>query len=299
MFEKILGKKQKINGFDGIKEYEKFKQDFEDKELELLVLTKIDRCGGTIVGNYILPSFDFYAAIDIKTGEFFGEAGRLVWMIKNEPKRGSWGYEIKELTIYQVRVRKCIPKELGEYLSPIVNNRYMLLEILDENVAHPKLDEIKHKKEEKISFKDDVLGEFILDREFSWFEGDIDWLGNPCTIYLETDEEDGETADKAFEVLKELYYNIKQWDNKLREFAAEELTALANDWQDDADREDADGVAEITKEEFAKRIGLSEVTISPEGDMTIYFYDDEMFWGHSIVLDANINGEIDSADIAG
>ena len=46
-------------------------------------------------------------------------------------------------------------------------------------------------------------------------------------------------------------------------FAAEELTELANDWLSDSE-DFEEGGTEITKEAFAKRIGISEMTISPD-----------------------------------
>lgn len=44
------------------------------------------------------------------------------------------------------------------------------------------------------------LGSFVLDREFSWFEGIVNWNGVKVNAYLETDEEDGNTAKQAMKV---------------------------------------------------------------------------------------------------
>ena len=46
------------------------------------------------------------------------------------------------------------------------------------------------------------LGSFVLDREFSWFEGIVNWNGVEANVYLKTDEEDGDTAEQAMKVLK-------------------------------------------------------------------------------------------------
>ena len=48
---------------------------------------------------------------------------------------------------------------------------------------------------------------------------------------MKTDEEDGDTAEQAMKVLKELVDNIVDNDNKYRAFAAQELTELANEWR--------------------------------------------------------------------
>ena len=194
-------------------------------------------------------------------------------------------------------------------MSPAMNNRYMLLEILEENVQHPELLQLQEYYKTPVILENET-GKFTLDREFSWFSGTVDWFGYEFNICLETDEDNGDTADKSFEVLKELYENRSDWNEKLKNFAADKLLENANDWlQDELADEDADNPLknddsankpeEITKESFMERIWLESIVISPEGDITCYYYDDDMFWGHTIEVDANISGEIDDAYIAG
>ena len=133
-----------------------------------------------------------------------------------------------------------------------------------------------------------------MDREFSWFEGSINWNGVEANVYLETDEEDGDTAEQAMAVLKSVIENIVDNDNKYREFAAQELTGLANEWLSESDESD---VEEITQETFAKRMEISEVTVSPDGSLSLIYHDDDMFWGHIIEIVVEPNGEIISANI--
>lgn len=140
------------------------------------------------------------------------------------------------------------------------------------------------------------LGSFVLDREFSWFEGIVNWNGTEANVYLETDEEDGDTAEQAMKVLKKVVDNIVDNDTKYREFAAQELTELANEWMDESDEIDAE---EITKEIFAKRMEISEITVSPDGSLSLFYNDDDMFLGHAIEIEIEPNGEIISANIAG
>lgn len=105
----------------------------------------------------------------------------------------------------------------------------------------------------------------MLNRQYSWFEGTIDWLGIQCSVSLETDEEDGETAVKAYAHLQELHKNMKERDEKFRRFATGELWELANDWYEDDDEDDGE----------------------------------DMFTDHAIEIDADINGELKSANIVG
>mgnify|MGYP000600442602 FL=1 len=82
-----------------------------------------------------------------------------------------------------------------------MNNRYMLIRVLEENASNEKLEALKEHYSKPISTENE-LGTFVLDREFSWFEGSINWNGVEANVYLETDEEDGDTAEQAMAVLK-------------------------------------------------------------------------------------------------
>ena len=97
-------------------------------------------------------------------------------------------------------------------------------------------------------------------------------------------------------VLKKVLDNIVENDTKYREFAAQELTELANEWMDASDEIDAE---EITKEIFMKRMEMSEITVSSDGSLSLFFNDDDMFWGHAIEIEVKPNGKIISANIAG
>ena len=55
----------------------------------------------------------------------------------------------------------------------------------------------------------------------------------------------------------------------------------------------------ITEEDFARRIVISMIAIEADGSITGYDDDDDLFWGHTIVVSINQNGEMTDADIAG
>lgn len=284
-----------------------FEKKFDAEIFDMLVLTKESVYGAACEKNMLKPSVDFVASVNLDTDEFSQEKGRLEWLIENTPDRKGWGYNFKEFQIYHMKVRKNIPIELEPYMSKTVNNCYMVVDLVEENVSEPRLDAIKEHLVKPVIIEDKTLGTFQLNRHFSWFEGSINWLEKKCDVSLYTDEEDGETAEKSFAVLRKLYENLQDWDDKFRKYAAEELTELANEWYDDDDEskyededfdEDEDEIF-ITEEDFIKRISIGELVISADGNLTLYYNDDDMFYGHTIEIDANINGEIRSADIAG
>ena len=97
--------------------------------------------------------------------------------------------------------------------------------------------------------------------------------------------------------------SLGEWDQKFRVFAAQNLTEDANDWQDegcdDGEEESAEASAAITEEVFAGRITISEFSINAEGSYEVYYDDDDMFWGHVIIVDGSADGEMEDAYIAG
>lgn len=283
---------------------EEFEKRFEDKITDMLVLIKAPAGGAAIVGDMLRPSVEFIASVNTQTGEFSRETGRLEWMIKNSKLRIGWGYDFRQYQICHIQARKNIPIPLEPYMRKTRNNCYMVVKVLEGNASEPRLDALREHIMQPVSIVDDMLGTFELNRRFSWFEGTIDWLGDQCRVSLQTDEEDGETAEKAFAHLKNLTENRKEWDDRFRLFATKALWELANEWYEcddeelDGEDEDAD-IIYITKEQFFHRISIISITVCPSGRLTLYYDADDMFTDHAIEIDANINGDMKRADIVG
>lgn len=275
-----------------MKQLEKFEKGFSDKEIEILVLTNESVKGAAVMGDMLKPSVKFIASVNLENGEFSEDKGYLEWMIEKDRTGNGWGFDFRQFEIYHLRVRKCIPENKRSAINDIFNNCYMVLEVIDDGATDSRLEELGELMSKPVIISDDKLGTFTLERDYSWFSGEIQWLGEDCMVFLETDEEDGDTAEDSLASLKKIYEDLENWDNRLRVFAAEKLTDLANDWQDDED-------SVITEESFAKRITIGELSIAPDGYLTLYFDDDDMFYGHSIEITADINGEISDANIVG
>ncbi len=276
-------------------ELQEYENQFKEEVLDLLILTKTSTNGGAVVGDYVRPGVYFVAAVNLQTGELSHETGLLSWMV--ERKRKDWGYEFHQFEIYHIQARKSIPIVLKPDNPTIWNSRYLLLKVVKETVSEPRLDAIREHLKKPIIISD-AIGTFELNRQFSCFEGTIDWLGEQCDVCLETNEEDGDTMEKAMHTLHMLYTDLTGWDARLRAYAAAKMTEDANDWLQDS-LEEEENFVPITEEDFAKRMGISMIAIRPDGDITVYYDDDDMFWGHTIVVYTNKNGEMTDADIAG
>lgn len=101
-------------------------------------------------------------------------------------------------------------------------------------------------------------------------------------------------------VMKKLLADQEVWDKSLRAMAAQTLTAQANEWLADNDQTDrAPEKDPITEEEFARRILLTEFTVSPGGRFTAWYEDDDMFWGHVVTVDGILKKGPIGADMQG
>lgn len=278
-----------------MKEYE---EEFQSEEMELLVLIQKDIGGAIVTGDYLKPSANFLASIDLASNIFSDETGMLEWMIKKDSERKKWGFDLKGMTIYHVRVRRRIDKMDGKNWFPKMRNRYLLLEILESDVQNDKLDEIRKEYQKPVIIGDDKIGYFKLDRDYEWFTGEINWLGKACDVRMELDENKEDTADNSMQVLQKLVENLEELSIKYCRFAAEKLVDLANEWQSEYS-EDVENVARITQEDFMNRMEISEINIQANGNMEITYLDDDMFFGHWIVVYANISGELKEANIEG
>ncbi len=282
------------------KEKSKYEKRYEEQTRELLVLTGEYVGGaGSVTKGLWSPSADILGYVDLETGETVESEGGLSWLAREEDKDG-WIYHLKDLTIYHIKCRKIKPEKVMKNAQPRFFNNFMLTEVVEREIENPALSKLLEKYKEVVVIEDGDCGTFSLERHFNWFVGTVDWLGEDCHVTLECDEENGTTADRALVQFKNIYANLKEWDQKFRAFASEKLTELANDWQDEGyDDEDGEALAAITEESFAGRIVISEFSIDAEGDYEVYYDDDDMFWGHVIIVRGSVDGGMEDAYIAG
>lgn len=267
---------------------EKFLQEFETTEEEMTVLVKDFSKGGIGRGDYLFTSIWFIAYIDNKSGEVVQEKGTLNWVIPQSSK--NYIHKFEDYGICRVLVRKSRPDVMTLAGKPWPHHCYYIVKIIEQNVAEPRLEAIREKYLAPVSIEDRT-GTFCLDRKYDWFKGQIDWLGTPKEILLDKDS-DSDTAEKALRTLHLFLDNAEKWDKILRDYAAQQLTELANDWRQEDD-------PEITEEEFSKRIGIPKFHINDEGSFEAEYEDDDMFGGHWVVVYGDEDGTLKEAKIEG
>lgn len=279
----------------------KFEADFEEEVREILILT--DDSSGCAIGmedKVWKPARDILAYVDWKTGEAVEGKGRVEWLAEDKD-RGTWIYNLKAERIYRIQARRKKPQEIPDGSLPRPDNAFMLVKVIKRNESHPELERILEAYRQPVCLEDEQCGTFELEKQFDWFANAVDWMGEECSVSLACEDggiENAVQAQKAFHVI---YDELEAWDHRFRKYAAEKLTELANDWLEEEAGEDGDGQEEqkITEEKFASRMGISELTVYPSGDYEVYYQDDDMFWGHIIIVNGNVETGIEDAYIAG
>ena len=147
-----------------------------------------------------------------------------------------------------------------------------------------------------------ILGELVYDEEMEWFEGNVNWCGNYIDFSLNVDNSNEAELNNIISTAEDMIKNQQKWDDIIRKYAAKYLTALANDWaysEYDEEDEESEEPPEITEQEFAERIELSDISIYKDGKFTFWFYDDDMFAGHSVTVYGDVKNGCNNTGIEG
>jgi hypothetical protein len=163
------------------------------------------------------------------------------------------------------------------------------LEIKDE--ADPDLMQIKEALQTPVIFHSPKFGTLTLDRRFGQYEGNAQWCGGPVRLSLICSD----IANPAITVsaAESLFKNQEMWDERVREFTADRLLTLKNEsWLGDDEEE-------LSRVVFISRVTLQEITVDENGDFDFWLDDGDLFWGHTILVNGNIDRGLSDAGIHG
>ncbi|PEY37733.1 hypothetical protein CN354_11950 [Bacillus cereus] len=267
-----------------LSETSRFENRFTEDIIEVAAVTGASGVGAGRAGDAILwnASIPLIAWKDLCNNEILIEEKiRIEWLADDAELRQLRGI-LKENTVVRLQVRR-------------TENAMMLVKVLDETYRDDELEKILQDSMKPVYYQDKILGEFLLDKRVKLFERQISWAGEECSLYFDWNK-DAHIMTLALETAYAFFKEQDEWSRKIKLYAAAELVELANEWLQDDDETEID---EITQEMFIDFMKLESVSVYPNGDFTIYFSDGDMFWGHCIVVDGNINGTFNSANIAG
>lgn len=261
-----------------------FMSRFSEEVMEIAAVTGASGIGaGRANGNTLWhASIPLIAWMDVTNQEVIHqEELRLEWLVDDEGWKAA-----KDLLSSNSLVHLLVHK--GEH-------SFMLVHVVASSYQHPKLEQIRLDAMKPVFYEDSLLGSFVLDKRVKLFEKEISWDGQEGILYFDWDEEE-QVMKSALQTAYALIQDQEHWSQQIRAYAAEQLAELANDWLHDHEEPAYDV---ITPDLFMKLMELDSISVYPNGDFEVFFRDGDMFWGHSIIVDGNINGSMNSAEIAG
>ncbi len=269
-------------------EKEKYESMYEDKIYELFVLLKKDSGIAYETEHFRVAYTYLYAYLDPKNQSIVEKETRLEWLVPKSFPEENKLFAFRKDICYKIRARRRKPGNDAN----ITDEWFEVLDILESDVKNYKMMEILEEMKKPVVVND-KSGIFTLNRDMNWFEGEIDWLGTQCSVSLFPDEDKNMSIESGLHSLNKIIDNIKEYDSRVRAFAADKLIDGANEYAADDDK------PLVTQEEFCKRMKISSIVMDNDGSASIYFEDDDMFWGHTIVVYIDEDGEMSEADIAG
>ena len=276
---------------------EAFYDKYESEEFEVIAI--INNCIGTC-SNTRLNFWEMTAStIGLKvcaTGEIISTPVHLSWPIAGDDRSGKMSFDrFAQEQVCALKVRKMKAELCQNLLAP----HYCIVSVLDEHANCPELMPLLEEFRKEVVLEDEDLGTLVLNKKTALFEGKVDYGADHFTLYLEVDALDKNTWTQALNAAKALICKGAYWDQPMCEFAAKELTDLANDYrEEDYDDESLyapSDLEEISEEEFASRIYIAELGVNADGEFTAFYNDDDMFLGRVIIIKGSLEKGIEDA----
>lgn len=185
-------------------------------------------------------------------------------------------YHFDALTAYRIKARRHLHYE----------NTWLITSVLG-SADDPRLTQIKEAYRKPVTLEDS-LGTFQLNHEMDWYEGRIQWLDSDTLVYLCV-EPGGTDASIPLATLHRIAQDIPSFDQICRTYISDNLYDLLQDWYD----------GDITKEEFAREIGIPVVSIGSDGSGSLSYESGELFADHQITLEFDADLKPGETNLAG
>ena len=257
------------------KQFKAFAAKFLPEELSILAVTGANGFGGGKTRGETL---------------WTASIGLTAWMEEDSPDIHRGEFVLSTIADDQLleHLQRRVPRDFIIKFKGRVSEDGQRLLLLDlpEPAFDPDLKAILEEQKKPVTFWEEGLGTFTLNRQVDWFETEVDWLGGQISLVFDAEEDRAEVLQRA----KTLLAGAASWDKRVREYAADDLLASANDWAEDE---------EITREQFIQRMELESIEIRADGSFEFWFADGDMFYGHSIHVSGDMEHGPDDASMEG
>ena len=150
--------------------FESFKKEYAPQEKELLVL-RHEGGSGTKHGDFWVGAAYFLAYIDTEDNILRKGDGRLTWPVtEEEQKAGGCFGRFDNETIYRVKARELLDKNVKPGMVKSFYNQFYVTDILEKNARNPLLEEILTEYKRPVVIMATVFGELKLNKQLSFFK---------------------------------------------------------------------------------------------------------------------------------
>lgn len=283
LFKKKEEKPEEIHQAAGDKQFVEFAAQFLPEDLDILAVTGANSFGGghTQEDELWTASIGLTAWMEEDTDEIYQGKFTLT----------TPGNEALLRLLRQRASQDSVIKFRGRVSED--GSRLLLLD-LPEPGFDPELEAILEEQIKPVTFFEDGLGTFTLNRQVDWFETRVDWLGTAISLVFDVEENRADVLRNA----KTLLAGAAEWDGRIRAFTAGELVETINGLLKKDAEEAGDQEAEVmTREDLMARIALESIEIRADGSFEFWFSDSEKFYGDTIHVSGGLENGPNRAEM--
>lgn len=263
-------KKEETPRNTGNEQFKEFAARFRPEELSILAVTGANGFDGGNPGEEAL---------------WIASIGLTAWMEEDGPDVHEGDFPLSAIVDEQLLgvLRRRAP---GDFIIKFKgrvseDGQRLLLVDLPEPGFDPDLKAILERQKKPVTFWEDGLGTFTLNRRVDWFETETDWLGTTVSLVFDRNEERADCVRNA----RKLLAGAENWDSRLREYAADELSDPAGE------------AGSVTRESFTEQMELESIEIRGDGRFEFWFSDGDM--GRSIRVSGDLENGPGEAGMEG
>ena len=162
----------------------------------------------------------------------------------------------KEDSILKLKLKK--HKKSKEELK-LMRNIFMISEIVEDNLEDKELEEALEESRKEVIYSDDVLGEFKLNKKYSYFEGKMKYEDSFIELIVNCESRyEIEDVENMVNILRKVASDINKYDKEIRNFGAEKVIDEKNEYYLE------EGEKKLTAQKYAEKVILESISIDTD-----------------------------------